>query len=180
MLIEEGFESVVTLRGVARRIGIAPQSIYAHFAGPDEILQAVTVETFAELGTFIAAAKVGVETPREQLLAGCRAYMRFGLENPNLYGLLFRRNRLLRGEKAGPDARDPDQGPFASLMDGIRLCIADGSSSATSVLSTAVQMWAAMHGLVLLRGGGYQFPWPDLTETETELIISIARLTPLG
>ncbi|MFI5960305.1 TetR/AcrR family transcriptional regulator [Cryptosporangium sp. NPDC051539] len=182
ILVEEGYESAVTLRGVARHVGIAPQSIYPHFHGPEEIVQAVTVETFAELGRFITAAKEGIESPRDRLLAGCRAYIAFGLNNPNLYGLLFRRNRLLRGEEAGPaaagepDTRNPDAGPFAALMDGIRQCIADGSSGATSVLSTAVQLWTAMHGLVVLRGGGYQFPWPDLSETETELISSIAKL----
>ena len=48
------------------------------------------------------------------------------------------------------------------------------------MLQTAVQLWAAMHGLVLLRGGGYQFPWPDLNQTEIELISSIARLRDRG
>ena len=182
ILVEEGFESAVTLRGVARQVGIAPQSIYRHFAGPEEIVQAVTVETFAELGRFIAAAKQGVEVPRDRLITGCRAYMAFGIENPNLYGLLFSRNRLLRGQEAepaatgDPDGRDPDAGPFSYLMADIRLCIADGSSSATDVLSTAVQLWAAMHGFVMLRGNGYQFPWPDLTKAEVELISSIAKL----
>lgn len=184
MLIEEGFESAVTLRGVARRVGIAPQSIYPHFAGPDEIVQAVTVETFGELGRFIADAKAGIELPRDRLMAGCRAYIAFGVDNPNLYGLLFRRNRLLRGEEARPDPargaddRNPDAGPFAYLMDSVRLCVADGSSGATSVLSTSVQLWAAMHGLVLLRGNDYQFPWPDLAQAEVELISSIAKLRP--
>lgn len=182
MLIQDGYETAVTLRSVARRVGIAPQSIYPHFAGPEEIVQAVAVGTFAELGRFIAEAKMGIEPPRDRLLAGCRAYMRFGVDNPNLYGLLFRRNRLLRGQEAGPttvdepDERSPDAGPFAYLMDGVRQCIADGSSGATSVLSTAVQLWAAMHGLVLLRGNDYQFPWPDLTETEIQLVSSIAKL----
>jgi AcrR family transcriptional regulator len=181
ILVEEGYESAVTLRGVARRIGIAAPSIYAHFASPDEIVQAVTVETFAELGRYIAAAKEGVDDARERLLAGCRAYIAFGVGNPNLYGLLFRRNRLLRGDEPRPDEdavddRDPDAGPFGGLMDSIRRCIADGSSTATDVLSTAVQLWAAMHGLVLLRGNDYQFPWPDLAQTETELITSIAKL----
>ncbi|MET3803062.1 AcrR family transcriptional regulator [Nakamurella sp. UYEF19] len=182
MLIEDGSESAVTLRGVARRVGIAPQSIYPHFAGPDEIVQAVTVETSAELGRFISDAKVGIEPPRDRLLAGCRAYIRFGVDHPNLYGLLFRRNRPLGGEEAGPhgvgepDDRNPDSGPFPYLMDGVRQCIADGSSGATSVLSTAVQLWAAMHGLVLLQGNDYQFPWPDTDQTETELVSSIAKL----
>ena len=181
MLIENGYESAVTLRAVARRVGIAPRSIYHHFASPEEIVQAVTVETFGELGRCIAAAKLGVDVPRDRLLTGCRAYIAFGIGNPHLYGLLFRRNRLLRGQEAAPeegqaDTRDPEAGPFAAMMKDIRACIADGSSEATSVLQTAVQLWAAMHGLVLLRGGGYQFPWPDLNQTEIELISSIARL----
>jgi hypothetical protein len=101
-------------------------------------------------------------------------------DNPHLYGLLFRRNLLLRGQEAAPeeghaDTRDPEAGPFAAMMKDIRACVADGSSAATSVLQTAGQLWAAMHGLVLLRGGGYQFPWPDLNQTEMELISSIAR-----
>jgi AcrR family transcriptional regulator len=183
VLIEDGYASAVTLRGLARRIGIAPQSIYLHFAGPDEIVQAVTVETFAQLGRFIAEAKQGIEVPRDRLIAGCRAYMAFGVANPNLYGLLFGRNQLLRGEESGPavpdepDNRNPEAGPFAYLMDGVRSCIADGSSGAKDVLSTSTQLWAAMHGFVLLRGNGYQFPWPDLAQAEVELISSIARLT---
>jgi AcrR family transcriptional regulator len=180
MLIENGYESAVTLRAVARRVGIAPQSIYHHFASPEEIVQAVTVETFGELGRYIAAAKQGVDVPRDRLLTGCRAYIAFGIGNPHLYDLLFRRNRLLRGQEAAPeegraDTRDPEAGPFAAMMKDIRACIADGSSEATSVLQTAVQLWAGMHGLVLLRGGGYQFPWPDLNQTEMELISSLAR-----
>jgi hypothetical protein len=70
----------------------------------------------------------------------------------------------------------PEAGPFGYLMADIRLCIADGSSNAADVLSTAVQLWAAMHGFVLLRGNGYQFPWPDLTQAEIQLISSITRL----
>jgi hypothetical protein len=75
-----------------------------------------------------------------------------------------------------PDERDPEAGPFGYLMADIRLCIGDGSSDATDVLSTAVQLWAAMHGFVLLRGNGYQFPWPDLVQAEIGLITAIAKL----
>jgi hypothetical protein len=57
-------------------------------------------------------------------------------------GLLFQRNRLLRGQEADPeegqaDTRDPEAGPFAARMKDIRACMADGSSEATSVLQTA-------------------------------------------
>jgi hypothetical protein len=34
------------------------------------------------------------------LLTGCRAYIAHGIANPHLDGLLFQRNRLLRGQEA--------------------------------------------------------------------------------
>jgi AcrR family transcriptional regulator len=180
MLIENGYDSVLTLRGVARRVGIAAQSIYPHFAGPEEMVAALTVETFAELGRAIATATADITDPRVRLLAGCRAYIAFGLENPELYGLLFRRNRLLRGEEARPesgtDDRDVDSGPFAALLDGVRRCIEAGESTSESDVLTATQLWAAMHGLVMLRGNDYQFPWPDPEQLEIGLITSVARL----
>src|SRR5260370_3185855 len=40
----------------------------------------------------------------------------------------------------------------------------------------AEEMCSGHDGLVLLRGKDYQFPWPDLNQTETELISSIAKL----
>lgn len=180
LIVENGHDSALTMRGIARRVGIAAQSIYLHFSEPDEIVQALTVDTFAELGRFIATATDGIDAPRDRLIAGCRAYMEFGVANPALYGLLFRRNRLLRGEEAQPeqgaDDRDPDAGPFAYLIDGVNRCVVDGSAHVSSPLSAAVQLWAAMHGLVMLRGNDYQFPWPDLGQLETELITSIAGL----
>jgi len=98
-------------------------------------VQAVTVETFAELGRHIAAAKQGVQVPRERLLAGCRAYLAFGIANPHLYGLLFQRNRLLRGQEAATedgqaDTRDPEAGPFGAMMKDIRACAPTARSSA--------------------------------------------------
>jgi AcrR family transcriptional regulator len=186
ILIEEGYDSAVTLRGIARRVGIAAQSIYPHFSGPEEIVQAVTVATFSELGRSIAAATQGITDPRQRLVTGCRAYIAFGVENVNLYGLLFGRNRLLRGQEARPDGagqpdrRNPDAGPFAYLIADVRRCIADGSSVARSDILTATQLWTAMHGLVLLRGNDYQFPWPDLDQLEIGLITSVAQLRSAG
>src|SRR5215471_3221966 len=44
-LIEEsGSAEAVTLRAVARRVGIAAQSIYGHFPGPEQIVRAVVAQ----------------------------------------------------------------------------------------------------------------------------------------
>jgi AcrR family transcriptional regulator len=181
MLIEQGHEAAITLRGVARHVGIAAPSIYPHFSSPEAIVQAVVVETFAELGEFIQAAKEGLVDPRERLLAGCRAYLTFGLENPSLYGLLFTRNRQLGGrspEGRAPTEEDLRGGAFGLLVEGVEDCIRAGISSARSAPATALDLWVAMHGLVSLRGAQYQMPWPPRDVMEPPLILALARIDP--
>jgi AcrR family transcriptional regulator len=181
ILVEQGHETAVTLRGVARRIGIAAPSIYPHFSGPEAIVQAVVVETFATLGRHVEAATDGITDPRERLLAGCRAYMTFGIENPVLYGLLFSRNRELGGHS--PEGRAPVEddlrgGAFGLLVRGVDDCISAGVSTARSAPSTAMDIWVAMHGIVSLRGAQYQMPWPPRELMEPPIILALARIEP--
>jgi AcrR family transcriptional regulator len=181
ILAEQGIETAVTLRGVARRVGIAAPSIYPHFANSDEIVQAVVLETFETLEHYLQAAKVGITDPRERLLAGCRAYMTFGIENAHLYGLLFTRNRELGGrspEGRAPDEGDLRSGAFGLLVEGVDDCIRAGISSATSAPATAMDIWVAMHGLVSLRGAQYQMPWPPRDVMEPRIILALAHIEP--
>ncbi len=48
VLEETGSEDAVTLRAVARRVGIAAPSIYGHFDDRDQILLAVIADAFAD------------------------------------------------------------------------------------------------------------------------------------
>ena len=92
-LIERtGSAEAVTLRAVAREVGIAAPSIYAHFPDRGAVLMAVVARVFDEL---TAAIKHGRDSagqdPAGRLVAGCEAYVAFGLEHPARYGVLFSR-----------------------------------------------------------------------------------------
>jgi AcrR family transcriptional regulator len=181
IVVEHGHETAVTLRGVARRVGIAAPSIYPHFDSPEAIVQALVVETFETLGSHVSEATRLLDDPRERLLAGCRAYITFGLENPSLYGLLFNTNRQLGGQS--PDGRPPTEddlrgGAFGLLVDGVDDCIQAGISSATSAPATAIDIWVAMHGIVSLRGAQYQMPWPPRHVMEPPILLALARIRP--
>src|SRR6266852_3216557 len=53
-LIERaGTHEAVTLRAVAREVGIAAPSIYAHFPDREAIVMAVTLRVFGELGAAV-------------------------------------------------------------------------------------------------------------------------------
>jgi hypothetical protein len=137
------------------------------------------MSTFAELGAQVEAALEGLDDPLERLLAGCHAYVSFGMENPNLYGLLFSRNRQLGGRSPeGRPATEDDLrgGAFGLLVTGVDDCIRAGISSATSAPGTALDIWVAMHGLVSLRGAQYQMPWPPREVMEPPMILALARI----
>lgn len=180
LLVESGSESAVTLRAVARRVGIAAPSIYAHFDSSEQIVQAVVGETFGLLHARIDQARRTAPTARDRLVAGCRAYLTFGAEHPALYGLLFTRARMPRDPLPSrpPAVGDLDgAGPFGLLLQGVQDCIDDGSSDAVPALDTAVLIWVALHGLVQLRAGEPDFPWPDTDRTDNELVSRLAGLT---
>src|SRR5262245_31672926 len=89
LLDDTGDPSSVTVRGVAGRVGVAPNAVYLHFANRDELLVAAVARRF---GTFVAtlnkqAATIG--DPRELLFAGHRAYMAFARANPGIYRAMF-------------------------------------------------------------------------------------------
>jgi AcrR family transcriptional regulator len=172
VLVEEGLGSAITLRGIARRVGVTTPSISAHFSAPGAIVQAVVDETVRELDASIAGALGSVSDPEGRLLAGCQAYVTFGIENLNLYSLLFDRPR----EPGIADAERSD--PFGRLVAGVAACITSGVSAASSAPATALELWAEMHGLVSLRGAREQMPWPPREVMEPGLIRAIARIHP--
>ena len=191
-LIEEtGSAQAVTLRAVARRVGIAAQSIYGHFAGPEQIVRAVIAQTFEEFLCHLQAARAGIDEPRARLLAACQGYLTFGAEHPNLYALLFARNPTpegARGEQA-PDLRLHENGgegvdrlvgaeSFELLVNDVAAATAAGESRSKDPFVTATAIWVALHGLVLLRADAPQFPWPDRAQLEDALLGRIALLEP--
>ena len=71
-LIERtGSDEAVTLRAVAREIGIAAPSIYAHFADREAIIMAVVVRVFDELSEAITKGQAAAgPDPVDRLVAG--------------------------------------------------------------------------------------------------------------
>jgi AcrR family transcriptional regulator len=164
-LLEAGRgEESLSMRAVAREAGVAPQSVYLHFADRRELMEAVYDRRFGELLEVLTAAGEGVADPRERLLAYGRAYCRYGLEHPGHYRVLF--------ETAGTPEWEPSQmvglRAFELLRDAMAECRPDGADAATAAY------WAGMHGLVTLRRDRPSFPWPDVDAMLRELVGGLA------
>jgi AcrR family transcriptional regulator len=185
-LIERtGATESVTLRAVAREVGIAAPSIYAHFPDRDAVVMAVVVRIFDEL---TEAIEQGIQSagpdPVGRLVRGCQAYVAYGLAHPARYGVLFSGRRMAAADYCKPVPIGPDGRPvlefgaesFALLVKSIEDCVTAGASASTDVVADATAVWVAMHGTVTLRTALPGFPWPDPGQFVGRYVPSLARI----
>jgi AcrR family transcriptional regulator len=155
-LIEEtGSEQAVTLREVARRIGIAAPSIYEHFPNRDAIVDAVIDAGFAELQTSLTRAMEGEADPLSRLRAGCIAYLRFAARRPSEYRILFGRRSRIRVRLTPLRTH-----ALGALVAALRDCAAAGQCVSSDPDADALMVWAALHGYALLRASWPSLGWP--------------------
>ena len=171
---ETGDDTALTLRGVARRIGIAAPSIYRHFPDAGELKLAVVQRAFAEFARARDTASGDGDDPAAALLARCRAYLAFALANPGPYRYLFSQHA-----PTGDPAQSPvDLPAFQALAESISRCQQAGQARADDDPHwLAAQVWATLHGLVLLRLNAPGVPWPGPLEQMADQ--AVARLIGL-
>jgi AcrR family transcriptional regulator len=170
VLEETGNEDSVTLRAVARRVGIAAPSIYGHFADRDQILLAVITVAFGELDAALAAA---TDESEDRLRAVCRAYLRFAASRPHRYRVMFARHRAGAAGVVN-DPRVPDElvgaAAFGRLVEAVAEHQGEGSGPP---LQSAIALWVALHGYISLHCAVPAFPWPAEDVMVDDLITRI-------
>ena len=135
----------------------------------------VCEEQFRKLDERVAAARAGVEDPVEAIRRCGRAYVEFGLSNPEGYRILF----MGRGDQV-PHSVDPsEQKPekpaaFAHVVEVVRQGIEAGRFRQGSPETIALGLWAAAHGLTSLLIALPGFPWPPERDALIDQVIAQA------
>lgn len=138
-----------SLRQVAAAIGYTPTTIYLYFEDKDDLLFHVAMEGFRHFGAMLQAGYDAGATPLERLLALGRAYVRFGLDNPLHYRLMFiDRDEFLQREP--PPGFEAPADSFGLLVRTVNECIAAGEIRPVDPEALAMAIWAAVHGVVSL------------------------------
>ena len=161
LLIQTGDEGAVSIRAIAEAAGVTPPSIYLHFADKTELLAAVCESRFRDLDSSMEEAAAAAGSPLEALWARGRAYVRFGLENPEPYRILFM-------TRPGPDRPPKDEGDlpgltaFGHLVAEVAGCMDASAIAAGDPFLVATSLWTAVHGITSLLIARPDFPWPDV------------------
>jgi len=155
----------LTLRAVAREVGVAATSVYLHFDSIESLVLAVADRRFGELIQLQAEAAGDVTDPCQRVRDGALAYCEFGLAHPGHYQVMFTSPLPL------PEGTSADQFPgrkaFQQLTDRVAEClgVSPESPEEADVFFTAQLIWQQLHGIVSLRISRPRFPWPPLEPT---------------
>src|SRR5262249_4490602 len=89
LMLESGDADAVSIRAIADAVGVTPPSIYLHFPDKESLIFAVCERHFEAFDLVIEEAGNSTDDPVESLRRRGQAYVRFGLENPEPYRILF-------------------------------------------------------------------------------------------
>lgn len=151
MLAEEGVEAL-SLRGLARRAGVSHNAPYQHFADKDALLAAIAEQGFGLLADAIDNSLTGAGTDsfRERLIAAGQGYVRFAIDHPHHFRLMF-------GPQTHADYASLSTAARAAF-DGLAGIVAEGRREGTlrgdDPREAAMVIWLVVHGLceVLIAG----------------------------
>jgi len=150
-LHEEGADAV-TMRRVARSVGITPMAVYRHYADHAALLNALADDGFDELASRLARipSAGGVETRLARILD---VFLKHALENPRLFELMFLKAR--QGARRYPNdfkaRRSPTANPAAGL---IQEGMTSGHFRRDDAWEISFAMGALLQGLIMLYLGG--------------------------
>ncbi|MFY8093219.1 MAG: TetR/AcrR family transcriptional regulator [Niveispirillum sp.] len=151
IIAAEGLEKL-SLREVARRLGVSHQAPYRHFPSRDHILAEVVARAFDHFAAYLDDRQ---HTPDpEQDLGGMGvAYLRYAGRHPLEYRLMFA--TPLPDHTQHPGMMRSARHAFTLLEQGLeRMRSAQGTDCPPEVITLdALFIWSALHGLAGIQNG---------------------------
>lgn len=148
LLHRKGLEAV-TMRAVADTLGVGTMTLYTYVQGKHGLHREMVRRGFEMLNE--GCTENSTLNSGEGWRGGARAYLRFAMENPNLYRLMF-------DHFMADDDKDLLHGGFQHLFDKVRYRLQcsghEGDELDRAARASAGRFWIALHGLATLAIAG--------------------------
>src|SRR5258705_10785208 len=145
----DGPESI-SISALARKLGVSQPAPYKHFADRETLLTAVTAEAFRQFSTILREA---LEKPskRSKLSPFAQVTLDFGLRRNGIYRLMFA-SRIIACASKGSELNIATMETFDLLLEALEAL----EAPAVGLLRerSALKIWAALHGVVMLAEQG--------------------------
>jgi AcrR family transcriptional regulator len=144
---ERGGPEAISIKALAKKLGVSQPAPYRHFADREALLQAVTAEAFRQFNAIMREA-IDKPSKRSKLARFAQAALDFGLRRNGIYRLMFA-SRTMACATADSELHLAARETFTLLVESFE-------APAVGLLREqhALQIWAALHGVVMLAEQG--------------------------
>lgn len=146
-LLESGGVADLSLRSAAKAAGVSHAAPYRHFKDKRSLLTAVAARGFSAF-TEQLQERVTASDPSTQMRQAAVAYVRYALDHPSLFRLMFSGREHTDPEE--PELRDASKASLRFLNEIIARGEKAGQFREKSE-SAPLSAWALVHGLALLQ-----------------------------
>jgi AcrR family transcriptional regulator len=148
----EGVDGL-TLRAVGERLGVSRTALYRHFSDKSALLSAVACDGFRMLRLTLLEAWEEKGRGRPGFEAMGIAYVRFAVENPSHYRVMF--GGFLDRPRPDPELAEEASCAFQVLVDALVAQQETGLVRRDDPLQLARLIWAMVHGIAMLAIDGH-------------------------
>jgi AcrR family transcriptional regulator len=153
-ILEDEGPQAVSMRRVAKEVGVTPMAIYHHFPSREALLNAVVESEFAQLVEFLGQSKVkrSFEAAMIRIMDG---YIDYAFAHPRIFDYVFSMPRP--GARRFPDDFRARRSPTLNITaDIVSSWMKLGKLKRDDQWEIAMELWAHIHGyLTLWRGGRF-------------------------
>lgn len=146
-ILESEGADAISLRRLARSLGVSHAAPGHHFADRAELLAELAADGYAGLADALSEA-MSSTPPEAWLEATGRAYIRFGMGNPERYRMMFASQ--LMGEDCPERLRAESSRAYMTLLEASYQGLPDVDPADYQVGTTELFAWSLVHGAVML------------------------------
>jgi AcrR family transcriptional regulator len=144
---EQGGPEAISIKALAKTLGVSQPAPYRHFADREALLVAVTAEAFRQFNTTLRDA-LATSSRRSKLSRLAQAALVFGLQRSGIYRLMFA-SQTMACAAENSDLHIASRETLALVKDALDAPVAERVRE-----RHALQIWAALHGIVMLAQQG--------------------------
>jgi AcrR family transcriptional regulator len=149
LFIENGIEQT-TIRNIADEISYSVGTVYVYYKDKNSILHDLHTLGFKQLGGEMRVL-LSVAEPMERLAAIGRVYIRFAVDNPDMYDLMFNMKAPMEFlERTDEEEWNEGKATFNVLKTTVEQCIAQGYFAGHQLEPLSFVIWSTVHGMCSL------------------------------
>lgn len=149
LFVERGIEQT-TIRNIADEIDYSVGTVYVYFKDKNAILHELHTGGFTELGGHFKEL-YSIADPMERLRVMGKIYIKFALENSEMYDLMFNLKAPMEFlEAVNQEEWNEGKATFDVLNTTVKQCLDEGHFKGHNLEPLSFMIWSLVHGMCCL------------------------------